>query len=147
MRLTEPHQNLDGINADSVTVQNKKVCQPRDRRVVAEVRRRDNNKCCLTGRPSSFRDALVVVPILPVQLDFRLQTAHELLEAFLTPDLKDWLISDERKAAQDGHENHWLLCRSAASAFTQGYFKLSFRKKSKVLDDLHELRVRCADIA
>lgn len=146
MRLTDPGQNLNSINANSVTVQNKELCQPRNRRVVAEVRRRDNNTCCLTGRTSSFRDALVVVPILPAQLDLRLPAAHDLLEAFLTPELKGWLLSDERKAAQGGHENHWLLCRSAASAFAQGYFKLSFRKKFKVIDELRELRVQRADI-
>jgi hypothetical protein len=58
-----------------------------------------------------------------------------MLEAFLTPDLRDRLLSDITDQDQYRRvENHWLLRKSAAGAFVQGYFQLSFmrNRKSKV---------------
>jgi hypothetical protein len=58
-----------------------------------------------------------------------------MLEAFLTPDLRDRLLSDITDQDQYHRvENHWLLRRSAAAAFVKGYFQLSFirNRKSKV---------------
>lgn len=42
------------------------LCRRPDRDVVANVKRRDGDKCCITGLKSSFLDPLVVAPILPM---------------------------------------------------------------------------------
>ncbi|KAK4155772.1 kinase-like domain-containing protein [Chaetomidium leptoderma] len=57
-----------------------------------------------------------------------------MLGAFLTPELRDRLLrvsDDAETESYDRVENHWLLRKSAAAAFTQGYFQLSLYKKSK----------------
>ncbi|KAL2173706.1 kinase-like domain-containing protein [Thermothelomyces heterothallicus CBS 202.75] len=54
-----------------------------------------------------------------------------MLGAFLTPELRDRLLFDAENKSYGRIENHWLLRRSAADAFAQGYFQLSFYKKSK----------------
>ncbi|KAK4243151.1 hypothetical protein C7999DRAFT_44976 [Corynascus novoguineensis] len=45
-----------------------------------------------------------------------------MLGAFLTPELRDRLLFDAEKDSYDRVENHWLLRKSAAAAFAQGYF-------------------------
>ncbi|KAK4239351.1 hypothetical protein C8A03DRAFT_14248 [Achaetomium macrosporum] len=54
------------------------------------------------------------------------QSLHELLVAFLGPDLSGWVLSGcEDPCAPFG--SHWLLRTSAASAFAQGFWKLFVR--------------------
>jgi len=61
-----------------------------------------------------------------------LKACGKLLGAFLTPELRDQLLSDAEEESYDRFENHWLLRKSAAAAFAKGYFQLSFYRKSKV---------------
>lgn len=61
-----------------------------------------------------------------------LKSCGELLGAFLTPELRDRLLSDTDEESYDRVENHCLLRKSAAAAFAKGYFQLSFYRKSKV---------------
>ncbi|KAK4132066.1 kinase-like protein [Trichocladium antarcticum] len=54
-----------------------------------------------------------------------------MLGAFLTPTLRDRLLSDAAEEESfDRVGNHWLLRKSAAVAFAQGHFQLSFGKRS-----------------
>ncbi|POR32239.1 Uncharacterized protein TPAR_07550 [Tolypocladium paradoxum] len=121
-----------------------------DKGVVADVTRRDGGKCCITGLSNSFWDPLVVAPILPRQkapvdkvaaaslnlysdrrvlADKRLpQSLHGILCAFVGPELRDWILSNE--ASQNACRNHWLVRKSAATAFSQGFFQFTFTKVS-----------------
>ncbi|PNY27012.1 Uncharacterized protein TCAP_03063 [Tolypocladium capitatum] len=110
------------------------VHQPPDKGVVANVTRRDGGKCCITGLSNSFWDALVVAPILPttkirVNKMFS-QSLHEMLSAFLGPDLRDWVLSNA--ASLNAYRNHWLVRKSAASAMSQGFFQFTFSKGCEV---------------
>ncbi|KAF4943255.1 hypothetical protein FGADI_13532 [Fusarium gaditjirri] len=71
-----------------------------DSRVQAQILKRDGNRCCITGKPPSLRDPLVVTPVV------------------LAPSR--WLGA-ERVDSIDGH---WLVRRSAAEAFRNGLVKL-----------------------
>jgi hypothetical protein len=55
-----------------------------------------------------------------------------MLGAFLTPELSDRLLPSTEEESYHGVENHWLLRKSAASAFAQGYFQILLYKKPKV---------------
>lgn len=56
-----------------------------------------------------------------------------MLGAFLTPELRDRLLSHIAEGNSfDRVENYWLLRKSAAGAFAQGHFQLVFKKRSKV---------------
>lgn len=61
-----------------------------------------------------------------------LKSIRELLGVFLTPELSDLLLSQTEEESCHGVENHWLLRKSVASAFAQGYFQLFLYKKPKV---------------
>ncbi|KAH6850767.1 kinase-like domain-containing protein [Chaetomium sp. MPI-CAGE-AT-0009] len=111
------------------------VCEAPDRNLVASVTRRDGGKCRITGRSGSFWDPLVVVPILPriklADVDVEDSPCHQMLGAFLTPKIRDLLLSDTEEESYKRVENHWLLRKSAAAAFAQGYFQLSFKRRSR----------------
>ncbi|KAH6844604.1 kinase-like domain-containing protein [Chaetomium sp. MPI-CAGE-AT-0009] len=110
------------------------VCETRDKRIIDIVTKRDGGKCCITGRPGSICDPLAVVVILP---SIDPASCRGILDAFRTPKLKDRLLSNTAKGGWfDGVENHWLVRRSAATAFAQGYFQLSFGKRSRYYEVL-----------
>ena len=49
---------------------------------------------------------------------------NELLGAFLTPRLRDYFVENLNREAQKEYRNLWLLRKSAAKAFAQGYLKV-----------------------
>ena len=49
---------------------------------------------------------------------------NELLGAFLTPCLRDYFVENSNREAQREYRNLWLLRKSAATAFAQGYLKV-----------------------
>ncbi|KAK4157591.1 kinase-like domain-containing protein [Chaetomidium leptoderma] len=95
-----------------------------DRSIVCDITSRDGAKCCISGLDSSLADPLIVVRIFPEspqQLDPPLR---EMLDAFLSPSLKDVALTAETGNAP---ENLWLVRKSVAEAFSQGYFILRFQ--------------------
>ncbi|KAK3290932.1 kinase-like domain-containing protein [Chaetomium fimeti] len=115
------------------------VSEAPDKHVIDSVTKRDGGKCCITGTPGSFWDPLVIVPILPriEPANVATRSCREILDAFLTPKLKDWLLSESAEGKLfDRVENHWLVRKSAATAFAQGYFQLSFGKGSEYYEVL-----------
>ncbi|KAM5347379.1 hypothetical protein ACJ41O_010384 [Fusarium nematophilum] len=102
------------------------IHQAKDKGIVAGINERDGGKCCITGLSNSFWDPLVVTRIFPV-INSRLnESHHEILGAFVGPELRDWILSDA--APLDSYRNHWLVRRSAASAFSHGFFQFMFLK-------------------
>jgi len=57
-----------------------------------------------------------------------------MLTAFLTPDLRDRVL-EEHKELRTSPRNCWLVRRSAAAAFTQGYFQCELMNSTQ-----HEVR-------
>ncbi|KAG6169228.1 hypothetical protein E4U11_004562 [Claviceps purpurea] len=97
-----------------------------DQTIISTIRKRDCDKCCLTGLGHSVWDPLVVVPLLLTegfQIDKEL---HELLGIFIGPSLLDWLLL--KAASLSPEQNHWLVHRSAAAALAQGFFQFTFRQ-------------------
>ncbi|KAK3297498.1 kinase-like domain-containing protein [Chaetomium fimeti] len=120
------------------------VCEAPDKNIVASVTWRDGWKCCITGMQASYWDPLIVVPILPrikfAAADMETNSCREMLEAFLAPRLMDRLLSDTEEDLYDRVENHWLLRKSAAAAFAQGYFQLSLNRRGSRYEVLKNLR-------
>lgn len=105
----------------------------------ARIAERDGPVCYLTGLGDSFWDPLLVYHIFP-DIAGKIDTAamSEMLCAFLGPKLLDWILSEE--GSQRSHDGrYWLVRRSAAAAFAQGYFQFDFNTgmKTKVCRILH----------
>ncbi|KAK0733034.1 hypothetical protein B0T26DRAFT_736119 [Lasiosphaeria miniovina] len=60
-----------------------------------DIVRRDGNRCCITGKPGTFRDPLVVAPILPVPSGWVTDKdgINDMLGAFFGPPYRDWCLS------------------------------------------------------
>ncbi|OIW24544.1 kinase-like protein [Coniochaeta ligniaria NRRL 30616] len=52
-----------------------------------------------------------------------------MLGAFLNPELRDWVVSDAE--SQNPYSRHWLARKSAAVAFSEGYFQFKFHDRFK----------------
>ncbi|KAI1354664.1 kinase-like domain-containing protein [Xylaria sp. FL0043] len=96
-----------------------------DRDVVANVKRRDGDKCCITGLKRSFIDPLIVAPILPMTKAVK-KSLHEMLGVFIGPGMQQRILSNDTPL--NDHRNHWLVRKSAAMALSQGFFKFTFSK-------------------
>ncbi|KAI1154143.1 kinase-like domain-containing protein [Nemania diffusa] len=104
------------------------LCRRPDRDVVANVKRRDGDKCCITGLKSSFLDPLVVAPILPMAKAVD-QSLHEMLGVFIGPGMQQRILSHDDSL--NDHRNHWLVRKSAAIALSQGFYQFMFSKSSE----------------
>ncbi|KAJ4391476.1 hypothetical protein N0V93_005093 [Gnomoniopsis smithogilvyi] len=91
---------------------------------------RDGGRCCITGKPGRIWDPLVVQPILPIPSGWIEQNSpriFDMLTAFFGPGYRDWWLSYAREAFEYTHfsfNSHWLVRKSAASAFSRGLVKL-----------------------
>ncbi|KAI1813153.1 kinase-like protein [Poronia punctata] len=89
---------------------------------------RRDQRCFLTRKKGSFNDPLVVVPIFP-DIDKSLLQESEalngLLEAFLNPELTDWIKSRSSGCIHNSTKDLWLLRKSAAAAFSEGCYKVT----------------------
>ncbi|KAG6282231.1 hypothetical protein E4U48_004839 [Claviceps purpurea] len=97
-----------------------------DQTIISTIRKRDCDKCCLTGLGHSVWDPLVVVPLLPTegfQID---KEMHELLGIFIGPSLLNWLLLKAPSLSPE--QNHWLVRRSATAALAQGFLQFTFRQ-------------------
>ncbi|EMT71508.1 hypothetical protein FOC4_g10010012 [Fusarium odoratissimum] len=79
-----------------------------DSRAQTRILKRDGNRCCITGKPASLSDPLVVMPVV------------------LAPSrwLEAELAYTERLKRVDPIDGHWLVRRSAAKAYRNGLVKL-----------------------
>ncbi|KAK4446309.1 kinase-like domain-containing protein [Podospora aff. communis PSN243] len=97
--------------------------------------KRDGNRCCITGKRGTFRDPLVVAPILPVPSGW-ITTRDEInnmLGAFFGPPYLDWWLSyASNPDLMSPYHNHWLVRRSAAEAFARGLVRLDRRQPSMI---------------
>lgn len=91
--------------------------------------RRDGARCCITGSPGYLWDPLVVEPILPVPSRWIEPSRHnvsDMLGAFFGPPYRDWWLSySQNPQFTMSYYNHWLVKKSAVSAFSRGVVKLN----------------------
>ncbi|KAH6856237.1 kinase-like domain-containing protein [Chaetomium sp. MPI-CAGE-AT-0009] len=101
---------------ESVT-RNGRPRPPPDARTQRDVRRRDGNRCCITGKAGTFWDPLVVVPVLSIPSGWAADRPRifDMLGAFFTPPYRDWWLS-----------------QSAAEAFARGIVVLNRRLPSMI---------------
>ncbi|KAI1345438.1 hypothetical protein F5Y01DRAFT_300504 [Xylaria sp. FL0043] len=88
---------------------------------------RDGGKCCITGKKGSISDPLCVVPILPVPIGWITQEKRisDILGAFFGPPYRDWWLNYAKSPGRTTpYRNHWLVRRSAAAAFADGFVYL-----------------------
>ncbi|KAF5024145.1 hypothetical protein F66182_3779 [Fusarium sp. NRRL 66182] len=97
-----------------------------ERDIVADVKKRDGGKCCITGLQSSLFDPLIVAPILPARTVEK--SLHDILGVFVGSEMQQRLLASD--ALLNGHRNHWLVRKSAAVALSRGYFQFRFTKGS-----------------
>ncbi|OAA35158.1 Protein kinase-like domain protein [Metarhizium rileyi] len=101
----------------------------RDKAIVAKVIERDRGRCCITGFGNSFWDPLVVTPILPARKIHVDETLLGLFDAFVGPELRDWVLSDA--ASSNPYRNHWLVRKSAAAALSEGFYMFNASERSQ----------------
>ncbi|KAI1442016.1 hypothetical protein F5Y02DRAFT_410420 [Annulohypoxylon stygium] len=91
------------------------------------ITKRDNGKCCITGKAGTWRDPLIVAPILPIPCGWNTNKANisDMLGAFFGPPYRDWWLSYiKHPELTTSYRNHWLVRKSAARAFALGLIKL-----------------------
>ncbi|KAF5018117.1 hypothetical protein F66182_9910 [Fusarium sp. NRRL 66182] len=103
---------------------------------------RDGDRCCITGKPASLRDPLVVLPLLPIpsrwldaELTYIIHKPRilDMLRAFFGPPYLDWWLRYVRQPGHfDPHTNRWLVRRSAAEAYKRGLLTLDRLQPSMV---------------
>ncbi|KAG6037169.1 hypothetical protein E4U41_005303 [Claviceps citrina] len=106
------------------------INQLHDKAVIAKITERDGGRCRLTGLGNSFRDPLIVAPILPsreINID---ENLHEMFGAFAGTDLLDWVLS--KTPPSSPYRSHWLVRKSAAAALWRGYFEVEMVKGSQM---------------
>ncbi|OSC97358.1 hypothetical protein PYCCODRAFT_1440229 [Trametes coccinea BRFM310] len=99
------------------------------------ISRRDGGKCCITGKPGTFSDPLVVVPILPCPSGWVTDQERivNMLGAFFGGGYRDWWLFVAQHPQQvPPNCNHWLVRKSAARAFAKGLVRLDRMQRSMV---------------
>ncbi|KAK4198974.1 hypothetical protein QBC40DRAFT_282865 [Triangularia verruculosa] len=93
-----------------------------------DIELRDGGRCCITGKFGSVWDPLVVTPVLLIPsswINTDNSRIHELLGVFFSLSYRDWWLSNvAHPSAMNPLHNHWLVRRSAANAFANGYIRL-----------------------
>ena len=96
---------------------------------------RDGNKCCITGKAGTIWDPLLVVPILPAPSGWIADKSRvfDMLGAFFGAPYRDWWLSHASDPEQmPRYRSHWLVRKSAARAFAQGFVKLDRQQPSMI---------------
>ncbi|KAK6951382.1 hypothetical protein Daesc_007917 [Daldinia eschscholtzii] len=91
------------------------------------ITKRDGGKCCVTGKPGTLRDPLIVAPIIPIPegWDTDKTSINDMLGAFFSPPYRDWWLSYiKNPKGVSPNSNHWSVRKSAAKAFASGLVKL-----------------------
>ncbi|KAK3294461.1 kinase-like domain-containing protein [Chaetomium fimeti] len=108
---------------------------PPDAKTQQEVRRRDGNRCCISGKAGTFWDPLLVMPVLPIPYgwDADKPRIFDMLGAFFTPPYRDWWLAQVEDPERLPHcVGHWLVRKSAAQAFARGIVVLNRRLPSMI---------------
>ncbi|KAK4150826.1 kinase-like domain-containing protein [Chaetomidium leptoderma] len=119
---------------ESVTA-NGRPPSPPDADTQKAIMRRDGNKCCITGKAGSIWDPLLVMPILPIPSGWIADKSRVfgMLGAFFSPPYRDWWLSYASDPEKLHHyRSHWLVQKSAARAFAQGFVQLDRRQPSMI---------------
>ncbi|KAI0424604.1 hypothetical protein F5Y09DRAFT_134498 [Xylaria sp. FL1042] len=125
----------DWIYVVESIAQNGSPPKPPSTTIQRNIARRDGGKCCITGKKGSIVDPLCVVLILPVPVGWTAQEKRisDLLGAFFGPPYREWWLN---YAKNPGHttpyRNHWLVRRSAAAAFADGFVYLDRLRPSMI---------------
>ncbi|OAA55872.1 Protein kinase-like domain protein [Niveomyces insectorum RCEF 264] len=101
-----------------------------DRGVIADIWKRDSGKCCITGFSGSLLDPLVVVPILPKPKPIQ-NSLHEMLSVFTGPEIQQRILSHDD--FPHDLQKYWLVRKSAAVAWLQGWFQFRFNIGSRAV--------------
>ncbi|KAK8073228.1 hypothetical protein PG994_004127 [Apiospora phragmitis] len=99
--------------------------QQPDRAVTVDIWRREGGKCFITGLGNSLFDPLVVAPILPVMKPIE-KSLHDILKAFVGPELQRWVLHGE---SPNAYQRYWLVRKSAATALSQGFYQITFEEE------------------
>ncbi|KAH6887446.1 hypothetical protein B0T10DRAFT_489807 [Thelonectria olida] len=94
---------------------------------ISAITKRDGNRCCVTGKPGSLWDPLVVAPILPVPCGWLKGERRiiELLVAFFGRQYFDWWhCFIDRVDISSPYHSHWLVRKSVHEALQRGVVKL-----------------------
>ncbi|EJT79777.1 hypothetical protein GGTG_04860 [Gaeumannomyces tritici R3-111a-1] len=103
---------------------------PPDEKAEAVIRKRDAGRCCITGKTGSYGDPLVIVPVIPIPLLWETLVQQnprigQMLEAFFGAQLTSWFEWYLRGTHyMNPYHTHWLVRKSAADAFAQGFLAL-----------------------
>ncbi|KAJ8128891.1 hypothetical protein O1611_g4739 [Lasiodiplodia mahajangana] len=108
---------------------------PPDTAAQCAITRRDGAKCCVTGKKGSIFDPLCILPILPIPDGWIIEKKRvfDMLGAFLGVQNRDWwleYVKNPRFVTPYG--NHWLIKRSAAVAFANGFVYLERQHSSMI---------------
>ncbi|KAJ2969309.1 hypothetical protein NUW58_g10019 [Xylaria curta] len=123
---------------------NGSLPEPPDSHAQHAIARRDGGKCCITGKGGSVFDPLCVVPILPIPVGWVTEEKRVfgMLGAFFGPQYRDWWFDYVRDPEYiTPYANHWLVRRSASTAFSDGFVHLQRLNSSMV-----EYRVEYVEI-
>ncbi|KAI3325312.1 kinase-like domain-containing protein [Xylariaceae sp. AK1471] len=99
------------------------------------ITRRDGGKCCITGKKRGIFDPLFIVPILPIPVGWVTERKQifDMLGAFFGPPYRDWWLSYIKEPRiKTPYGNHWLVRRSAATAFANGFVYLDRQQPSMI---------------
>ncbi|KAI1209388.1 uncharacterized protein F4807DRAFT_460604 [Annulohypoxylon truncatum] len=108
------------------------------------ITKRDGGKCCITGKVGTWRDPLIIAPILPVPSGWDTDKANinDMLGAFFGPPYRDWWLSYVRNpGGRMPESNHWLVRKSAAKAYASGLVKLDRLQPSMVEYHLKQVAI------
>ncbi|KAI1765480.1 hypothetical protein GGR53DRAFT_261533 [Hypoxylon sp. FL1150] len=108
------------------------------------ITRRDGGKCCVTGKSGTLRDPLIIAPILLVPSGWAIEKTSiiDMLGAFFGPPYRDWWLSYARNPERMATcSSHWLIRKSAASAFASGLVMLDRLQPSMIEYELKHVSV------
>ncbi|KAI8945088.1 kinase-like domain-containing protein [Xylaria longipes] len=114
---------------------NGSLPEPPDAHAQRAITRRDGGRCCITGKNGSIFDPLCVVPILPIPVGWVTEEKRvfDMLGAFFGPQYRDWWFDYVKDPGYiTPYANHWLVRRSASTAFANGFVHLQRLNSSMI---------------
>ncbi|KAF5668363.1 kinase-like domain-containing protein [Fusarium heterosporum] len=106
-----------------------------DHFVQEQIVERDGNRCCITGKVASLREALTVAPILyiPIRWLDAEPSIVEMLRAFFGPPYLQWWLDCARTPERTNpYLSHWLVRSSVVEYFKRGLLTLDRLQPSMV---------------
>ncbi|TVY55426.1 hypothetical protein LSUE1_G009591 [Lachnellula suecica] len=109
-------------------------CSPQkpDAETQAAIVRRDGARCCITGKTGRFGDPLVIVPVSKPPLAGLMTSIRYARCLFHSPYRDWWLAYAQNPDDMYPYHNHWLVRKSAATAFAQCFIKLDRLQPSMI---------------